>query len=188
MFEETLARLAVALDARSIPYMVVGGQAVLLHGEPRLTRDIDVTVGLDLGGLDTLLEVVRDLSLKPIPEDVRSFVRETMVLPALDEASGVRVDFILSFTPYERQAMDRVARRVIRGCEVRFASAEDLIVHKIFAGRARDLEDVRSILARNPDLDHAYIRRWLREFDASTGPVGAGTFLRTFEEVSAERG
>jgi len=26
--------------------MVIGGQAVLLYGEPRLTRDIDITLGI----------------------------------------------------------------------------------------------------------------------------------------------
>ncbi|GAH87084.1 unnamed protein product, partial [marine sediment metagenome] len=28
--------------------MIIGGQAVLLYGEPRLTRDIDVTLGDDI--------------------------------------------------------------------------------------------------------------------------------------------
>lgn len=46
MFERLLERLAGSLDRHKIPYMVIGGQAVLVYGEPRLTRDIDVTVGV----------------------------------------------------------------------------------------------------------------------------------------------
>ena len=46
MFQALLARLALELEARSLPYMVIGGQAVLVHGEPRLTRDIDITLGV----------------------------------------------------------------------------------------------------------------------------------------------
>ncbi|MCU0222804.1 MAG: hypothetical protein MUF27_01765 [Acidobacteria bacterium] len=34
MFDALLARIAQALDERAIPYMVIGGQAVLLDGEP----------------------------------------------------------------------------------------------------------------------------------------------------------
>ncbi len=30
----------------AIPYMVIGEQAVLLYGEPHLTKDIDITVGI----------------------------------------------------------------------------------------------------------------------------------------------
>ncbi|MDI3467220.1 MAG: hypothetical protein OJF50_006041 [Nitrospira sp.] len=47
MFTRLLERLATALDLAKIPYMIIGGQAVLLYGEPRLTRDIDVTLGID---------------------------------------------------------------------------------------------------------------------------------------------
>jgi hypothetical protein len=37
--------------------MVTGGQAVLLYGEPRLTKDIDVTLGVDTDHLARLLDV-----------------------------------------------------------------------------------------------------------------------------------
>jgi hypothetical protein len=36
MFQELIARLAASLAVRKIPYMIIGGQADLLHGEPRL--------------------------------------------------------------------------------------------------------------------------------------------------------
>jgi len=91
--------------------MIIGGQAVLLYGEPRLTRDIDITLGVNIDRLDTLLDMIRQLGIKPLAGDVETFVRKTMVLPALDEATGIRVDFIFSFTPYEAQAIER-ARKV----------------------------------------------------------------------------
>ncbi len=43
MFEHLLAKIATALNKAEIPYMVIGGQAVLLYGEPRLTKGIDIT-------------------------------------------------------------------------------------------------------------------------------------------------
>jgi hypothetical protein len=51
---------------------------------------------------------------------------------------------------------------------VRFASPEDVIILKIFAGWPRDLEDVAAIVRNQPELDRAYIRRWLEEFDAGS--------------------
>lgn len=165
MFAPLLTRLAAALDEAGIPYMVIGGQAVLVHGEPRLTRDIDVTVGLGTDGLDRLLTVLGQTGLQPLPDDPTAFATETMVLPAVDPGSGIRVDLILSFTTYELEAIER-ARPAPAGLgSVRFASAEDLIVHKMIAGRPRDLEDVRSILLRNPTLDRESVRRWLRDFE-----------------------
>ena len=46
MFENLLERIAGELESGAIPYMVIGGQAVLLYGEPRLTKDIDITLGV----------------------------------------------------------------------------------------------------------------------------------------------
>ncbi len=39
MFEELLSKISVHLNRHHIPYMIIGGQAVLLYGEPRLTID-----------------------------------------------------------------------------------------------------------------------------------------------------
>jgi hypothetical protein len=56
---------------------------------------------------------------------------------------------------------------------------EDLIIHKVLAGRPRDLEDVRTILLKNPGFDLEYVQRSLREFDRSLGEK----LLERFEEV-----
>ena len=41
MFREILSKIGLCLHNHSLPYMIIGGQAVLIYGEPRLTRDID---------------------------------------------------------------------------------------------------------------------------------------------------
>jgi predicted nucleotidyltransferase len=183
MFEEILSRIGTSLNKHSLPYMIIGGQAVLLYGEPRLTRDIDITLGVNVDRMNELLDVVQELSLKPIPEDIESFIRQTMVLPALDETTGLRVDFIFSFTPYETGAIKRAKRITIMEQEVNFASPEDVIIHKIFAGRPRDIEDVKTVILKNPSIDSQYIRNWLREFDTSSDKKD---FLKTFEEILKE--
>ena len=80
MFERLLERLAQALEKRSIAYMLIGGQAVLLYAEPRLTRDVDVTLGLSVTRLPALLDVVHALNLRIRVQDAEDFVRQTMVL------------------------------------------------------------------------------------------------------------
>jgi len=180
MFEEILSRIGKGLKKHSLPYMIIGGQAVLLYGEPRLTRDIDITLGINPDRLDEILTVVQELSLQPLPENIEDFVQQTMVLPTLDETTGIRVDFIFSCTPYEAGAIERSNRIDILGEEVSFASSEDVIIHKIFSGRPRDMEDVISIILKNPNIDKKYIRDWLMKFDESSDEKG---FLKTFEGI-----
>ncbi len=183
MFEKILSRIGASLNKHNLPYMIIGGQALLLYGEPRLTRDIDVTLGVNTDHLDKLLAILQELTLKPLPEDTESFVRQTMVLPALDETTGIRIDFIFSFTTYETEAIKRSKKVKILDQEINFASIEDLIIHKIFAGRPRDIEDVRTVLLKNPDIDIRYIQEWLKEFDLSSERK---EFLKTFEKILRE--
>ena len=153
MFEQLLESIAQGLERLGIPYMVIGGQAVLVYGEPRLTRDIDVILGADPGRLGELLDWVRGRGWRVLVETPAEFVARTMVLPCLDPSTGIGVDLVFSFSFYEQQALKR-ARRVSMGkTEVCFASLEDLIIHKILAARPRDLEDVSSMLCKNRTLD-----------------------------------
>ena len=183
MFEDLLARIAVELKKADLPYMIIGGQAVLLYGTPRMTKDIDITLGVDIGYLENIIPALDAMDLKIIPEDFRAFAEKTYVLPTKDEASGIRVDFIFSFTPYERQAILRSRAVSLKKTNVMFASAEDVIIHKIFAGRPRDIEDVKSILLKTPELDRTYIREWLSKFEKSPEKKG---LTKIFDDVLPE--
>ena len=164
MIKELLRTIALALNDAGIPYMVIGGQAVLVHGEARFTRDIDVTIALIPSQIDQLARLLPEAGLRADVDDPVSFVKRTMVLPCRHEVSHIPVDFVFADTPYEHQALQRAPAVPIEGTDVRFAAVEDLVIHKIIADRARDLEDVRGILLKNPDADLANIRQWLDQF------------------------
>ena len=162
---ELIAELARRLTERELPYMLIGGQAVLLHGRPRVTEDIDVTLGVGPTELPAVLDLCGALGLEPLPERVDEFVRDTYVLPARHPHTAMRVDFIFSTTPYEQQAIARAERIELGGCQVAFATAEDLMIHKLFAARPRDLEDAAGVVARKGHaLDWEYLAHWAEQF------------------------
>ena len=167
MIEPLLERLTKALHSRRIPYMIIEGQAVLFYGSPRLTQDVDVTLGIDIDGYEKIIDVCQRAKLKILTAKPNSFLRQTHVLPTQDWASKLRVDFIFSNTSYERNAIRRARSGKVGSVNVKFASLEDLIVHKLVAGRALDIEDVQTLLAKHKSkLDTRYVRRWLRRFAA----------------------
>lgn len=146
MIEELLKKLAQCLDKDEIPYMIIGGQAVLLYGTPRLTRYIDITLGVDTERFPLIEGVCKKSGLKILPENPEDFARETNVFPAEEPQSRIRVDFIFCFSPYEQKALKRTKEVQMDDYPVKFASCEDFIIHKMFAGRAIDDEDVKNIL------------------------------------------
>jgi len=182
VFQKILRRVASQLKKSSIPYMVIGGQAVLIYGEPRLTRDIDITLGIGVGELQRIKKVLHEMGLKVLVKNDRQFVERTMVLPTKDMESEIRVDFIFSFSPYERQAIERARDIKVGRTHVRFASLEDVVIHKVISGRPRDLEDIKSILVKNPKYDSDYISSWLKEFDQSLNQ----NFLEVFKKIEKE--
>jgi len=183
-----LATLTAELDRRGLPFMLIGGQAVLLHGTPRFTADIDVTLAAGPAALGDVRAACEALGLTPIAlgtESLESFVRRTFVLPAHDARSGVRVDFIFSTTPYESQAVARATRVPLGGAAVPFATAEDLLIHKLFAGRPRDLDDAEGIVRRQATrLDWAYLERWVTEFAQVPGRVGMPAALARLKSLA----
>lgn len=74
----------------------------------------------------------------------------------------------------------RKKRILLKETPLRFAAPEDVIIHKIFAGRARDLDDVKSIIIKNPSIELPYIEKWLAEFDKGSDEVG---FSKKFKEI-----
>jgi predicted nucleotidyltransferase len=162
--------------------MVIGGQAVLLYGEPRLTKDIDITLGVGPEKLGTVKEDISNMGFKVLVENPEEFVQQTMVLPVIHEKSHIRIDFVFSTSHYEKQAIERATIVKLGNTLVRFASLEDVIIHKIVAGRSRDLEDVRVILLKNQQYDSHYITNWLMEFDKSLDT----NFLQVFKNICSD--
>src|ERR1051325_4235589 len=103
--------------------------------------------------------MVAEAGWRELVDTPEQFVQRTMVLPCIDVSTGIRIDIIFSRTDYEMQALERTVVRRVGATGVRFASVEDLLVHKVIAGRPRDLEDASSLLLHNPSLDMAYVRQ-----------------------------
>ena len=58
-------RLLAALDEGQVEYAVVGGFAVVLHGVPRMTFDLDIVVNLTEQNMQRLVRVLRQEDFRP---------------------------------------------------------------------------------------------------------------------------
>lgn len=183
MFQKLLEQIAQGLNHLSIDYMVIGGQALLVYGEARITKDIDLTLGIGTERSSEILSLVSSQGWKTLSPDPQEFIKKTMVLPCQDPASGIRIDFIFSFSPYEKAAIQRAQSVTMGKTKVQFASPEDFIIHKMVAGRPRDLEDIRTVLLKNPNLDFPYIQKWLEEFQKTLGRSLGNLFQEIRQEL-----
>lgn len=139
-------------------HCLIGGMAVLRWGEPRQTRDVDLTILTGYGNesdvVDTLLAHFGERT-----DEAREFaLRHRVVLLHSDE--GVGIDVALGAMPFEQRAVARATDwELAQDLVLRTCSAEDLVVHKAFAGRAQDWIDIEMVLTRQgASLDRDLIR------------------------------
>ena len=157
-----LLRVAALLEYLGIDHAFMGGQAVIQLGEPRFTRDVDALVEADYTRVSQVAAAAKDFGLRPPDGDVEVFVRQKGVLVLYDEKSPMHVDLVFGWTPYEQEALTRKVAIPFDEQRLEFITAEDLILHKMFASRPQDIEDVKGVLLRQRGkLDLGYIRHWL---------------------------
>lgn len=160
-----LERIFDALEASGARYLVVGGVAVVLHGHPRFTADLDLAIALDAPNVDAVLSALEGLGFRPrAPVPLRAFAdpeqrsewerTKGMTVFSLWSADlpGTEVDLFVSEPLPFGAAWLRRLRADLGGIVVNVASLADLIEMKRHAGRPQDLDDVRALEALSRDL------------------------------------
>ena len=127
-------------------FCFIGGLAVLRWGEPRLTRDIDLTILAEFGNEEPVIDGLLSRFAARF-DNAREFARQHRVaLLAAD--NGVPVDVALGALDFEKRAVQRASAWGVDEASLCTCSAEDLVVHKVFAGRDQDWLDVAGIVQR----------------------------------------
>jgi hypothetical protein len=143
---------------------------VVLYGRPRLTADLDVTIEADPSRLGEVVAALAAAGLEPRADDLDQLVARTRVLPLHHRESGLPVDVVLAGPGLEAEFLANARIVDVSGVAVPFIAPEDLLVTKILAGRAKDIEDARGVLAERGDtLDLARTRRFLGLLEAALG-------------------
>lgn len=182
-FLDTLTTLHDTLAAHDIRYVIIGGIAVQHWSEPRFTRDIDATVVVEPGKEEDALAVLTSVFTPRIPDYVQ-FALQYRVIP-LTSRQGVDLDISFGLPGYEETVLERSVEVLIAGSTFPICSAEDLIIHKMVAGRPQDISDVQGVLLRQVDkLDFRYVGEWLARFtELLEGPDLLEHFERLRDEL-----
>jgi len=147
-----------SLNERDVRYVVVGGLAVVLHGHPRMTADIDLVVDLEPASALAAIRTLTQLGLRPRvpvkpeafadPSERRRWIEERgmMVFNLYDPADPLRsVDLFVEVPiPFE-EMWSRSKLIPLPSGAVRVASIEDLIEMKKKAGRPQDSADIEAL-------------------------------------------
>ncbi len=148
-----------ALDDAEVRYLVVGGVAVVLHGYPRFTADLDLVVELTASNASAAIAGLQTLGYRPrapvraedfADEDIRASWREDKGLTVFSLWSpsypGTEVDLFVE-EPFDfGQAWSRRLDAVLDdGTTVRVVGIDDLRALKASVGRPKDVDDIAQL-------------------------------------------
>ena len=138
-----------ALHAEDLDYAVCGGLAVVIHGYPRLTQDIDILIREE--DLDMIADAVSPAGYTVksgiIPFDLgketeRRIFRITKFVQG--ESEYLTLDLILA-TGFLQEIWEEREQYEIEGRVLQVVSRDGLKKMKRTAGRPRDIDDLENL-------------------------------------------
>src|SRR5262245_1768548 len=124
------------LNVKRVKYLLIGGYAVVYHGFPRATGDIDIWVETSAKNAERVERAVREFGF-----DVENLHRELFEKPDQIVRMGVppmRIELVTTISGvtfdncYRRRTVDRVD-----GIKVSVLSLKDLLKNKKASGRPK---------------------------------------------------
>ena len=164
---QSVIQIQNRLSDDNISSAVIGGLAVAVWGEPRLTRDVDIKVSLQRDQAADLLSLLKaDYSF--LSDNPEQTLRQMGMLFVQDVA-GLRLDLLLADTSFDIEVIQRASPKEIEpGQIITVCTPEDLILYKMISTRPRDHEDVQGVMRRQQhNLDDDYILDWLQQFEVA---------------------
>src|SRR3989338_10361461 len=161
-----LFKLIKALNAKKIPYMLVGGLAVNYYGVPRATGDIDISLLISSNNVKDFLSAMKKGKFVLHLKEIMTLVKISNHFLLFDPSNTYRIDCWIPKTNFELQALKRRKRVKLAGKNIYLPAAEDLILFKLIAGRDKDNEDLKWIIRRQKSiLDKKYLKFWSMALD-----------------------
>lgn len=149
------------MQQMSWKFCFIGGLAVIRWGESRMTQDVDLSLFTGFGNEKKYIEEILKKFKSRISQPIDFAVKNRVLL--VIASNDVPVDISFAGLPFEREMIERAKPFDFdEGCSLITCSAEDLIVLKVFADRARDWNDVEGVVVKHrKSLDINYIFRQL---------------------------
>lgn len=159
---DALQHLLTRFDNKGV---IIGGAAVSLLGRARFTEDVDAVFLLSNKDLPRLLEMAKQEGIEPRIENALEFAKKNRVLLLKHTPTDTSIDISLGALPFEEEMVERGRLyEVDDALQLRLPTPEDLIIMKAVAHRPKDLEDIRTIADKYPNLDVKHIEKWVKEF------------------------
>lgn len=171
----TLRHVWLTLRPLEVPVAVMGGLALAAWKHVRATQDVDLLLGIRQSDPSYLLQTLREADIRPKRDPPATTLSQLEMIQLVYEPPGtyldLQIDLFLAKSPYHQEALQRRVPIRLPDLDVEIAvlACEDLILHKLQAGRIIDRADAATLLRANREsLDLGYLLQWVRNLQLTS--------------------
>lgn len=164
-FIDSISALQKLLEHYENRWVIIGGIAVSLLGQPRFTEDLDAMIILSVEEIDEFMDFANQAGIEARISDAKAFAKKNRVLLLRHVQSDTHINISLGILPFEQELIKRsIAHKLDHGVIIHLPTPEDLIILKSIANRPQDWEDIRMLVKKYPELDKNRLEMWVKAF------------------------
>jgi predicted nucleotidyltransferase len=132
------------LRSHGVKYLLIGGYAVIYHGFPRATGDMDIWIAVDPENARRMVETVREFGFDTPDLSPALFLQDNSMVRMGNVPVRIEILTRVSGVEFEACYGNRVEGEM-DGVEVSLISLHDLLANKRASGRHKDLMDIEEL-------------------------------------------
>jgi len=141
------------LNRHKVEYLIIGGYAVIAHGYPRSTGDLDVWINPTVPNAKKVLHVLKDFGFGRLKITEKDLTTKGTILQF--GYVPLRIDVITAIEGVEfESAFPRRFTKRFSGNIINFISKQDLMTNKAQVGRHQDLADLEKLTEKKRKKTH----------------------------------
>ncbi len=146
IFYPDFREFLIALNARKVRYLLVGGYAVIFHGYSRTTGDMDIWIDRSDENYSNLVQAFKDFKMPVFDMTLKNFLAADHFEVFRFGRKPVAIDIMVKMADLDfSKCYDRVTFFEDEGITIPVVNIQDLKEAKKAAGRNKDLDDLEHL-------------------------------------------
>jgi predicted nucleotidyltransferase len=131
-----------------VEYLVIGGYAVSVHGYPRYTKDLDISIKISETNAEKMVSVIKDFGFGSLGLTIADFLKRDFITQLGHEP--LRIDILNDLDGVAFEEAWKNKRSIdFEGIKINFIGYYELLKVKEKAGRPQDIADINKLKSRN---------------------------------------
>lgn len=132
------------LNAHGVDYLVIGGYAVIYHGYPRATQDLDIWIAVQPENAKRMIKVLEEFGFGSPELTVEMFLKDSSIVRMGIPPIRIEITTRISGVDFQESYREKIVDDM-DGIPVNIINLKNLLINKKASGRYKDLNDIEHL-------------------------------------------